>query len=104
MKLTNNTLVPKIIAMNTEISIIDRTIAEVISVLTMEDELEFVTMIKTLIERIPKLKYFDEEIESIKECLIDIYDGYEKRDSGMQYMNFMKRVVLSTRDYISEMK
>lgn len=104
MKLNTNTLVPKIIAMNTEISIIERTVAEVISVLTMEDELEFASMLQKLIEKMPKLKYFDEEIDSIKECLIDINDGYEKREDGMQYMNFMKRVVLSTKDYISEMK
>ena len=104
MKLNTNTLVPKIIAMNTEISIIERTVEEVISVLTMKDELEFASMLQKLIERMPKLKYFDEEIDSIKECLIDINDGYEKREDGMQYMNFMKRVILSTKDYISEMK
>ncbi len=104
MKLNTNTLVPKIIAMNTEISIIERTVEEVISVLTMKDELEFASMLQKLIERMPKLKYFDEEIDSIKECLIDINDGYEKREDGMHYMNFMKRVVLSTKDYISEMK
>lgn len=104
MKLNTNTLVPKIIAMNTEISIIERTVEEVVSVLTMEDELEYVSMLQKLIERMPKLKYFDEEIDSIKECLIDINDGYENREDGMQYMNFMKRVVLSTKDYISEMK
>lgn len=104
MKLNTNTMVPKIIAMNTEISIIERTIEEVVSVLTMEDELEFASMIQKLIERMPKLNCFEEEIDSIKECLIDINDGYEKRDEGLQYMNFMKRVVLSTKDYIREMK
>ena len=101
MKLTNNTLVPKIIAMNTEISILDRTIDEINSIFTMTDELG---MLQKMIERMPKLKYFDEEIDSIKECLIDIYDGYESREDGATYMHFMKKVIASTRDYISEMK
>ena len=52
----------------------------------------------------PKLKHFDEEIDSLKECLIDVFDGYGKKDEALQYMNFMKRVVVSTKDYISGMK
>lgn len=104
MKLTNNTLVPKIIAMNTEISILDRTIDEINSIFTMTDELEYVGMLQKMIERMPKLKYFDEEIDSIKECLIDVYDGYESREDGATYMHFMKKVIASTRDYIGEMK
>ena len=104
MKLNNNTLVPKIIEMNTEISIIDRSIDEAMSLLTLKDELEFISKIQNLIEKMPKLKYFDEEINSIKECLVDIYDGYEKREDGISYMNFMKRVIASTRDYIGEMR
>ena len=54
MKLTNNTLVPKIIAMNTEISILDRTIDEINSIFTMTDELEYVGMLQKMIERMPK--------------------------------------------------
>lgn len=104
MKLTNNTLVPKIISMNTEIGILDRTIDEINSVFTIVDELEYVAMLQKMIERMPKLKYFEEEISSIKECLIDIYDGYETREDGVSYMNFMKRVILNTKDYIREMK
>lgn len=104
MKLTNNTLIPKIISMNTEIGILDRTIDEINSVFTIVDELEYVAMLQKMIERMPKLRYFEEEISSIKECLIDIYDGYETREDGVSYMNFMKRVILNTKDYIREMK
>ena len=104
MKLNTNTMVPKIIAMNTEISIVERTVEEAISVLIMENELEFASMIQKLIERMPKLQHFDEEIDSIKECLIDVFDGYGKKDEALQYMNFMTRVVISTKDYIKDMK
>ncbi len=104
MKLTNNTFVPKIIAMNTEIEIVDRALDELVSIFTITDELEYVAMLQKMIERMPKLKYFEEEINSIKECLIDIYDGYESRADGLSYVHFMKRVIQNTKDYIKEMK
>lgn len=100
MKLNTNTLVPKIMKMKTEVSIIEKTIKEVYELMVTENELEFASSLEKMIRELPELEYFKEEMDSIKECLIDVFDGYEKREEAVLYMNFMKRVIQGTKDYM----
>ena len=100
MKLNTNTLVPKIMKMKTEVSIIEKTIKEVYELMVTENELEFASLLEKMIRELPELEYFKEEMDSIKECLIDVFDGYEKREEAVLYMNFMKRVIQGTKDYM----
>ncbi len=100
MKLNTNTLVPKIMKMKTEVSMIEKTIKEVYELMVTENELEFASSLEKMIRELPELEYFKEEMDSIKECLIDVFDGYEKREEAVLYMNFMKRVIQGTKDYM----
>ena len=100
MKLNTNTLVPKIMKMKTEVSMIEKTIKEVYELMVTENELEFASSLEKMIRELPELEYFKEEMDSIKECLIDVFDGYVKREEAVLYMNFMKRVIQGTKDYM----
>ena len=100
MKLNTNTLVPKIMKMKTEVSMIEKTIKEVYELMVTENELEFASSLEKMIRELPELEYFKEEMDSIKECLSDVFDGYEKREEAVLYMNFMKRVIQGTKDYM----
>ena len=86
--------------MKTEVSIIEKTIKEVYELMVTENELEFASSLEKMIRELPELEYFKEEMDSIKECLIDVFDGYEKREEAVLYMNFMKRVIQGTKDYM----
>ena len=99
MKLNSNTLAEKVLRMKTEITVIDATIDNVNKLMVIKDELEFMSALEKTIQEFPKLVYFNEEIDSIKECLIDVMDGYEKREDVSSYMHFMKKVVQNTKDY-----
>ena len=100
MKLNTNTLVPKIMKMKTEVSMIEKTIKEVYELMVIKDEMEFASSLEKMIRELPELDYFKEEMDSIKECLIDVFDGYENREDAVLYMNFMKRVIQGTKNYM----
>lgn len=102
MKLNQNTIIPKIIDMKSELGIISKLIDRIIELVYMEDALNFAKETESLINSFPQLKYFSDEAESIKECLIDLYDGYESKESAIDYMNFMKRVVINAQEYIAK--
>ncbi len=102
MKLSQNTIIPKIIGMKSELDIISKLIDKIIELIYMEDALGFAKETENLINDFPKLKYFSDEAESIKECLIDLYDGYESKESATDYMNFMKRVVINAQEYMAK--
>ena len=86
--------------MKTEVSMIEKTIKEVYELMVTENELEFASSLEKMIRELPELEYFKEEMDSIKECLSDVFDGYEKREEAVLYMNFMKRVIQGTKDYM----
>lgn len=100
MKLNTNTIVPKIMKMKTEVCMIEKIVKEVYDLMVINDSMEFASAIEKMIGEIPKLEYFNEEMDSIKECLIDVYDGYETKEDAILYMNFMKRVIQGTKDYM----
>ncbi len=102
MKLSQNTIIPKIIDMKSELDIISKLINKIIELIYMKDALGFAKETENLINDFPKLKYFSDEAESIKECLIDLYDGYESKESATDYMNFMKRVVINAQEYMAK--
>ncbi|MBQ8298561.1 MAG: hypothetical protein IJX99_01590 [Clostridia bacterium] len=100
MKLNTNTLVPKIMKMKTEVSMIEKVVGEVYALMTMNNEIEFASSLEKTIRELPELEYFKEEMDSIKECLIDVFDGYETKEDAVLYMNFMKRVIQGAKDYM----
>lgn len=102
MKLNQNTMIPKIISMKSELDIISKLIDRIVGLIYMEDVLNFAKEAEALINNFPKLNYFIDEVESIKECLIDLYDGYESKESAIDYMNFMKRVVINAQEYMAK--
>lgn len=102
MKLNQNTMIPKIISMKSELDIISKLIDRIVGLIYMEDVLNFAKEAESLINNFPKLNYFIDEVESIKECLIDLYDGYESKESAIDYMNFMKRVVINAQEYMAK--
>lgn len=100
MKLNTNTLVPKIMKMKTEVSMIEKIVGEVYELMVVKNEMDFASSLEKMIRELPELEYFKEEMDSIKECLIDVFDGYETREDAVLYMNFMKRVIQGTKDYM----
>lgn len=102
MKLNTNTIVPKIMAMKSEIEIIGKTINEIKDIMFIENSLEFAQKLEKLIKNFPKLNYLNEEMESIKESIIDVYDGYETRNESLKYLNFMQRVLINSLEYMKE--
>ena len=104
MKLNTNTVVPKIMSMRSEIEICQKVINEIKGLMYVEDNLEFAKKIKILIDDFPKFQYLKEEMESIKENIIDVYDGYESRTDSLKYMNFMQRVMINSLDYMKDLQ
>lgn len=100
MKLNKNTIIPKIMVMKSELEIMKKIISKIVELVHMQDVMEFTKEAEKLINNFPKFDYFDEEMQSIKECLIDLYDGYETREEVINYMNFMQRVIENSFEYI----
>lgn len=100
MKLNENTVVPKIMTLKSEIETCQKAINQIKDIMHIENSLEFAKKLQELIENMPKLNYLSEEMESIKESIIDVYDGYETRNESLKYMNFMQRVMINSLDYL----
>lgn len=100
MKLNKNTIIPKIMVMKSELEIMKKIISKIVELIHMQDVMGFAKEAEKLINNFPKFDYFDEEMQSIKECLIDLYDGYETREEAISYMKFMERVVENSFEYI----
>ena len=81
-----------------------KVINEIKGLMYVEDNLEFAKKIKILIDDFPKFQYLKEEMESIKENIIDVYDGYESRTDSLKYMNFMQRVMINSLDYMKDLQ
>ena len=94
-------MVPKIMKIKTEVSVIEKIVVDVYDLMIVKDEMEFASSLEKMIRELPELDYFKEEMDSIKECLIDVFDGYENREDAILYMNFMKRVIQNTKEYIN---
>lgn len=98
MKLTKNTMYPKILKMKTELNIIEQELVNFEKILMLDEEKEFKEKIEEEIKNIPKVEYFDEEMRSIRECMINVHEGYEPKGDAMIYVNFLKKVVENSKE------